>query len=141
MPSPTRISLAAASVAVALAATGCGGSSKPPTTTAPPASHAAASASKQTGALSGTWAGQYGGAYAGTFNLNWTQSGSSLTGRIKLSAPADTLPINGTVNGGAIKFGTVGSVAITYSGTVSGSAMSGSYQTPGGGGSWSAGKA
>ncbi len=55
------------------------------------------------------------------------------------------MPINGTVHGNAIRFGTVGSTAITYSGTVSGSSMSGTYQlhttsgTPGG--PWSASKA
>ena len=38
------------------------------------------------------------------------------------------------------QFGTVGSVAITYTGTVSGSSMSGSYNAPGGGGPWSANK-
>ena len=44
------------------------------------------------------------------------------------------------MNGSSIQFGTVGSSAITYTGTVSGNSMSGSYQTPGGGGSWSAHK-
>jgi hypothetical protein len=42
------------------------------------------------------------------------------------------------VTGSAIKFGTVGGQAITYKGTVSGSSMSGTYSTPGGGGPWSA---
>jgi hypothetical protein len=45
---------------------------------------------------------------------------------------------------GTISFGTVGSQAITYSGSVSGDSMSGTYkvQTPNGsvGGSWSATK-
>ena len=51
-----------------------------------------------------------------------------------------TPSVNGTVSGSSIRFGTVGSSAITYTGTVSGNSMSGSYQTPGGGGSWSAHK-
>jgi hypothetical protein len=48
------------------------------------------------------------------------------------------------VQGGAIRFGTVGSVGITYSGSVSGHSMSGTYQvhTANGpvGGPWSASK-
>jgi hypothetical protein len=46
------------------------------------------------------------------------------------------------VNGDAISFGTVGSgTAITYSGTVSGNSMSGTYKVNGqGGGPWSATK-
>jgi hypothetical protein len=48
------------------------------------------------------------------------------------------------VAGGAIRFGTVGSESITYSGTVAGSSMSGTYQvhTPNGavGGPWRASK-
>jgi type II secretory pathway pseudopilin PulG len=126
---------------------GCGGSStkttKTSAATAAAATNAAATSkasSNQGGGVSGKWSGQYGGAYSGRFNLHWIQSGSGLRGTIKLSAPANTLAIHGTLNGGAIKFGTVGSVAITYTGTVSGSSMSGSYNTPGGGGSWSANK-
>jgi hypothetical protein len=88
--------------------------------------------------LTGTWNGQYGGAFSGTFVLRWTQSGSSLTGTIRISNPANTLGVHGTLNGSAISFGTVGGRAITYTGTVSGTSMSGSYTTPDGGGSWSA---
>jgi hypothetical protein len=44
------------------------------------------------------------------------------------------------VHRNAITFGTLGSSAIVYSGSVSGKSMSGSYQTPGGSGSWSAHK-
>ena len=43
------------------------------------------------GSLSGTWSGQYGGSFQGTFSLNWQQSGSSLSGTIKLSAPSVSL--------------------------------------------------
>ncbi len=92
--------------------------------------------------LSGTWSGQYGGSFQGTFSLTWRQSGSSLNGTIKLSAPSVFLTINGTVQGSAIHFGTVGGVGVTYTGSVTsnGDSMSGSYQTAGGGGSWSATK-
>ncbi len=92
-----------------------------------------------TSGLSGTWSGQYSGAYQGTFILIWQQSGSDLSGTINLSTDG-TPSVNGTVSGSSIRFGTVGSSAITYTGTVSGNSMSGSYQTPGGGGSWSASK-
>src|SRR5439155_21859052 len=94
------------------------------------------------GDLSGTWSGQYSGAFKGTFTLDWTQSGSKLHGTITLSSFNGTIPINGTVDGDAIRFGTVGSTDITYSGSVSGDSMSGTYQvhTPSGavGGPWSA---
>ena len=94
------------------------------------------------GDLSGKWSGQYSGAFKGTFTLDWTQSGSKLHGTITLSSFNGTIPINGTVDGGAIRFGTVGSTDITYSGSVSGDSMSGTYQvhTPSGaaGGPWSA---
>jgi hypothetical protein len=96
------------------------------------------------GALSGTWSGQYGGAYSGTFTLHWQQNNSKLSGTIQLST-AGTLPINGMVQGSSIHFGTVGSMAITYSGSVSGSSMSGSYQVQAGSstqtGTWSASRA
>jgi hypothetical protein len=104
---------------------------------APPASSAPAAA----GPLTGTWNGQYGGSYQGTFVLHWHQKGSKLGGRIHISNPPSSLAIHGSVAGGSIQFGTVGSTAITYSGTVSGGSMSGTYKVGGGqGGSWSASK-
>jgi hypothetical protein len=119
-------------------------SSSPAATTPPPSSAPAATPAAATSAtsppaattssaaaagLSGIWQGQYSGAYSGTFTLNWRQNSSKLSGTIQLSNPAGgTLPIHGTVQGGAIHFGTVGSTVITYSGSVSGSSMSGSYQ-------------
>jgi hypothetical protein len=85
-----------------------------------------------------------GGTFQRTFVLDWQQSGSNLSGTIKLSSESGTDEVNGTVNGGMISFGTVGSQAITYSGSVCGDSMSGAYkvQTPNGsvGGSWSATK-
>jgi|HubBroStandDraft_4_1064222.scaffolds.fasta_scaffold176593_2 hypothetical protein len=110
----------------------------PPPSTAPAATPAAATSAPSAPAattpaaaagLSGTWHGTYGGAFTGTFTLRWQQASSKLSGTIQLSNPAGgSLPVHGTVQGGAIHFGTVGSTAITYSGTVSGSSMSGDYQ-------------
>jgi len=112
-----------------------------PTATSATASTTASSTAAAAGGVSGTWSGQYSGAYQGTFILTWQQTGSNLSGTIKLSSPADTLSIHGILVGGAIHFGTVGSVAITYSGSVSGSSMSGNYQVgSAAGGPWSATK-
>jgi subtilisin family serine protease len=92
------------------------------------------------GSLTGTWSGTYGGAYHGTFTLHWTQSKSRLTGTINLSS-VGLANITGNVRGSTISFGTVGNrQAITYSGSVSGTSMSGSYKAGGAGGSWSAHK-
>jgi hypothetical protein len=156
---PSRPLVIAVLSALALLASGCGSSTKStttaPTTTAgaatpttgatptPSATPTTSATAPAAGGLSGTWSGQYSGAYTGTFSLTWQQSGSNLTGTIKLSSPARTLGITGNVQGSAIRFGAVGGVA--YSGSVSGSTMSGTYQTPGapgsiGSGSWSAHK-
>jgi hypothetical protein len=92
------------------------------------------------GSLTGTWAGTYSGDYHGTFTLHWTQSKSRLTGTITISSIGRT-NITGRVSGSTIRFGTVGNArAITYSGSVSGTSMSGTYKTGGDGGPWSAHK-
>jgi hypothetical protein len=118
--------------------------SKPPA--APPA---VATSTPAAAGLTGTWSGQYSGTFHGTFNVTWTQSGSNLTGAIKISNKnpdsTDDLPIQGTVNGSSITFGTLGAVVaapITYSGSVSGDSMSGTWQMQGGqgSGSWNATK-
>ena len=89
--------------------------------------------------IAGTWSGRYSGAYAGSFTLSWTLSGSILSGTIKLSNPRGRFGINGSVRGTAIHFGVVKAGA-TYTGTVSGTSMSGSYLTQKGPGKWSAHK-
>lgn len=131
--------LAVAVFAVAVA--GCGSSSGSTTTTKQAAAAAkpktTTTASSHSG-LPGKWTGQYSGAYSGTFTLNWTQTGSKLSGNIQLSNPPETTGINGTVSGSTIKFGTVSGAL--YNGTVSGNSMSGNYTTTAGGGSWSAKK-
>lgn len=98
------------------------------------------------GPLSGKWSGSYGGTFSGTFSLTWQESGHNLSGTIRISGFKD-LPtsIHGTVQGALIRFGTVGSESITYSGSVSGSSMSGSWKMQAGkrslgGGSWKAAK-
>jgi hypothetical protein len=95
---------------------------------------------KTRGSLTGSWSGQYGGAFSGTFTLHWTQSGSRLHGTITISNPHSNLAVNGALRGSAITFGTVGGPGITYTGSASGTSMSGSYSTPKGGGPWSAHK-
>jgi ABC-type phosphate transport system substrate-binding protein len=106
-----------------------------------PAAPASSAPAAATSALDGTWHGQYGGSYQGTFILHWRQSASKLNGHIHLSNPSSSLPIHGSVSGGSIQFGTVGSYAITYSGRVSGGSMSGTYHVANGsGGNWSASK-
>ena len=145
----SRLGLASLLAVLALTAIGCSSNNNSPsptvatspeavspsTSSEPPSSPSAA-----TGDLSGTWSGKYDGAFNGTFNLTWTQSSSKLTGSIDLSTDG-TLNLNGVVTGNSIQFGTVGSTAITYSGTVSGDSMSGTYQVGGStGGNWSATK-
>ncbi len=152
-----RIKLAVFAVPAALLVAACSSSpaSAPPVqaptasavaqaaSAAPAASTAPSTAAPAPAGLSGTWSGQYSGSYDGSFTLTWTQAGSKLTGTIKISAPASTMSINGTVQGDSISFGTVGSYGITYSGKVSGNSMSGSYKVSDGQGStgpWSASK-
>jgi hypothetical protein len=145
---------AAVTGAIAVALTACsspssggsgGGGSGGAGTTAhssAPATKTAVSNRKAPGALSGKWAGHYSGSFSGDFTVRWRQTGAHLHGTIHLSNPGNTMPINGTVHGSTISFGTVGSMAITYSGTVSGSSMSGTYKVHSAngasGGPWSA---
>lgn len=150
---PGAALIAGVGIAIALTAAACGGSggggstttqttqaavSAPVTTTASTATTQTTTASDS--GLSGKWKGTYSGAYTGTFVLKWTQSGSKLSGTIDLST-AGTVPVNGTVDGSSIKFGTVGGSAVHYTGSVSGDSMSGSYTTAGGNGSWAAHRA
>lgn len=144
----TKLTLTIGAAAFLLAACSSPGPSAN-TSTSTPSTHSAAaqpvaaasSAPAAAGPLSGAWHGQYGGSYQGTFLLHWHQSGSKLGGRIHISNPASSLAIHGSVAGGSIQFGTVGSYAITYSGTVSGNSMSGTYKVGGAqGGHWNASK-
>lgn len=130
-------------VVAACGSAGTSGTSTPTVATAPRQTVAPVSTPTPAAAsvdLSGTWSGQYSGPFNGTFRLNWTQTGSQLSGTIVLSSPSDTLDITGTVSGSSISFGAVG--VVTYTGTVNGSSMSGSYVDVANGqsGSWSANK-
>jgi hypothetical protein len=78
--------------------------------------------------------------------LTWQQSGKNLSGTIMVSG-FNNVPttIHGTIQGASIRFGTVGSKSITYSGSVSSNSMSGTWQIQAGGrsmgsGSWKASK-
>jgi hypothetical protein len=152
--SHVKLGLVAVAAAMLLAACSTSQTSTTPPTAKPPAAASpaatatasatpAATAVAATG-LTGKWNGQYSGAYQGTFTLTWRQSSSRLSGKITISNPPSTLNIHGTVSGGSIRFGTVGGVGITYTGTVSGSSMSGTYKVGLGsaasGGPWSASK-
>ena len=79
--------------------------------------------------VSGTWKGSYSGSFSGTFKLTWKQTKSNLSGTIMISAFSNVpTSIHGTLQGTSIHFGTVGSQSITYSGSVSGSSMSGTWK-------------
>lgn len=112
----------------------------PPTTTPTPPPTATPTPAPAAVDLSGSWSGTYSGPFTGTFTLTWSQSGPSLNGTIQLSSPQRTLHISGNVSGSGISFGAVG--VVTYTGTVSGTSMSGSYTDIANGqsGTWSASK-
>jgi hypothetical protein len=152
---PRAAVIAGLGIVMALMVSACGGSggggSSSPGTSTPaavssPATQITTTTSTSTetttseGGLSGKWKGTYSGTYTGTFVLNWNESDAKLHGTIDLST-AGTVPVNGTVDGSSIKFGTVGGSAVHYTGSVSGDSMSGSYTTAGGDGSWTAHRA
>jgi hypothetical protein len=78
------------------------------------------------------------------FRLAWQQSAQNLSGTIVISGFGNVpTSIHGTVHGASIRFGTVGSESITYSGSVSGKSMSGTWNIEADGrslghGSWDA---
>ena len=70
------------------------GSSNRPSPSTPSSTPSATTATSE-GGLSGKWKGQYSGTYNGSFVLDWTQSGSGLSGTITLSSPPGTLSLHG----------------------------------------------
>jgi len=147
---PLGVLLSASLALLVLTAAACSSNSTPTTQPSSPAATAATSppaASPPAGGsaspLTGRWNGTYSGTFNGTFKLSWNQSASTLTGIIHLN-PGGLAHINGVVKGSSIRFGTVGSTEITYTGTISGNSMSGTWKIhagAGGSGSWSATKA
>jgi hypothetical protein len=75
--------------------------------------------------VSGTWAGLCAGPFNGFCAITWTQTAHALDGTFIASSPPDNLRISGNLTGSTISFG-AGGVA-TFTGTVYGSTMSGSY--------------
>ena len=139
------LTVAAAACSSSSPTTTTTGSQSPPAAvaTSPPATSLTHRGMSDSG-LSGAWSGTYSGAFSGTFKLAWHQNSSKLKGVIHLN-PGGTYTIDGTVNGSSIQFGTVGGTQdITYTGSVSGDSMSGTYRvkTSNGSanGSWSAHK-
>jgi hypothetical protein len=87
--------------------------------------------------LSGTWAGLCTGPLNGFCSLTWTQTANALDGTFMLSSPPHKLHISGNLTGSTISFGAVG--VVTFTGTLSGSTLSGFYTDIANGisGSWS----
>jgi hypothetical protein len=152
LPRIPNLLLAVALPALAVVGLGCSSSTKTtgttvPGTNAPAATSATTSAPAVTApttaapaGLSGSWSGSYSGADSCTFTLMWQQTGSALSGTIKLSAAASGVPLSGTVQGSSIQFGTVGLGAVSYTWTFSGGSMSGTYKAGNGSGTWTATK-
>ena len=100
--------------------------------------------------MTGTWPGTYESTSTpganGTFTIQFTQTGSQLTGSIDIQGTPciTTGTISGTLSGGQITFGAVeGAQTIAYTGSVSGNTMSGTYSAPqcdNGKGTWTATK-
>lgn len=88
--------------------------------------------------LGGTWAGLCTGPFNGFCSVTWTQTANALDGTFTLSSPPDKLlHISGNLTGSTISFGAVG--VVTFTGSLSGSTLSGSYTVIANGktGSWS----
>lgn len=103
--------------------------------TAAPATAPPATATTSTGsALDGTWTGTWNSSDTsdnGAVTIQWKQSGQQLAGTIVVSnTPCVTNgTITGTVSGTTITFGAVqGATTIAYTGTLSGTSLSGTYQ-------------
>lgn len=83
---------------------------------------------------------------SGTFQVIWTQKGSTVSGTITISGTecltAGT--VTGTLSGSTITFGAVqGQRSVAYTGTVSSTSMHGTYSAPSCGdavGNWTATK-
>jgi hypothetical protein len=138
----------ASTAATASSATAAATSTPQPTTAASTA--ATAAPTDAASGLAGTWNGAYESTSdpgsTGTFVLDWTQTGSALSGTISVTNTPCVAEgtITGTTDGTTITFGAVqGAYSIAYEGTVSGDTMSGTYSSPSCGnaaGTWTANK-
>jgi len=123
-----------------------------PPATASPSPSAPPTAAPSTGSsLEGTWNGTWQDTSpdqaSGSFSLTWTQNGDALTGNITVKGTpcVGVGTVSGTVTGSTITFGAVsGKNTVSYTGTISGSTMKGSYSAPdaceNAQGTWSASK-
>ena len=166
-----RTSLGVALAVVAVLGTACGGGgggttsgatgsqqtgpTGPTSATSPPivtgvtgVTGATTSPSDEGTKLSGTWSGTWKDTTdpaEGTFKLTWQQSGPTLSGTITIAGTPclGGGQIAGALNGSTISFGVVkGAVEVAYTGSVSGTTMSGTYTTSCGNaqGNWEAKK-
>jgi hypothetical protein len=153
-----RTSLGVALAVVAVLSTACGGggggttsgatgsqqtgptgstvATSPPTVTGVTGVTGATTAAPQGAKLSGTWSGTWKDTSPdtaeGTFKLTWQQSGPTLNGTITIAGTPCLSGghIAGALNGSTISFGVVkGAVEVAYTGSVSGTTMSGTYTT------------
>ena len=162
-PVRRRSLFAGAVVTLVLVAAACGGSGSsgaplptatgPVATTAPPVVTASPTPSESgaAGAIQGPWDGTWTSTSSpganGTFHIEFTQSGIQLNGSITIrNTPCITTgTITGALAGNRITFGAVqGAQTIDYTGTITGTSMSGTYAAPKCGndvGNWHATKA
>ncbi len=75
--------------------------------------------------LSGTWTGLCTGTFTDGCWITWTRTGADAYDGTFTLSPHDTIHISGNLNGSTIRFGDVG--VVTFSGTLSGSTLSGTY--------------
>lgn len=147
--SPTAVKTSAANTQSSTAATASSATAAV-TSTPKPTTAATGAPTEAASGLGGIWGGEYVSTSTpgstGTFILDWTQSGSALSGTISVanSECVSEGTITGTTDGATITFGAVqGTYAIAYEGTVSGDSMSGTYSSPSCGnaaGTWQAAK-
>ncbi len=101
-----------------------------PVTTSPGSTPSAGSV---TGAWKGTWESTKYPPANGTFDVVFAQTGQALSGTVRVNEstciPVGTL--TGVLAGSAINFGAVeGAHTVTYTGSVQGDSMSGTYKAP-----------
>jgi hypothetical protein len=127
--------------------TGSSTTSAPPVVTASSTPSNNGAAGTMQGPWDGTWTSTSSPGASGTFHIEFTQSGDQLNGSITItnSPCIATGTITGALDGNSITFGAVkGSQNIAYTGTISGTSMSGTYTAPqcdNGVGDWEATKA